>query len=193
MIENDCEIASWHSAEAVSRAEDLLFSIADLFERTKIEKHSVDLIAVSNGPGSYTGIRIGLATAQGLANSLNIECVGVSLLRAVAAMYRKRSKCVVAIPIGRTELCWQTFEPAGDMRSVESARTGSVDDFIEHSVNLLDFDLLLQHDAYKVVESTPEFGSFKSKLYDCGRDLAKSIGLSSRNGKSDMNPNYVRN
>ncbi len=193
LIENGNLIASWHGTEAVSRAEDLLWNIADLFERTQIDKHGVDLISVSNGPGSYTGIRIGLATAQGLANSLNIECAGLPLLPAIAEMDKKEAGCVVAIPIGRAEFCWQSFKPGLDGSSLGPPCTGSLDDLIEHFMHVPDFDLLLQHDAYEIVVNTPEFNNIQDRIYNCGRDLAVAIGIASRYGSSDMNPNYVRN
>lgn len=192
LIENDSEIAAWHGTADVSRAEDLLSNIADVFDRTQIEKNRVDLIAVSNGPGSYTGIRIGLATALGLARALNIECVGVPLLPAIAEWHRKGTNCVVVIPIGRSELCWQSFKASDELNSFGSPLTGSIDDFLNCFDTLSDFDLLVQRDAYETLAATAALGSLKTGMYDCGRDLALSIGLSALNKRSDLNPNYVR-
>ena len=44
----------------------------------RLSKHELDLLVVSRGPGSFTGLRIGLAVAQGLARALGIPLVGVS-------------------------------------------------------------------------------------------------------------------
>jgi tRNA threonylcarbamoyladenosine biosynthesis protein TsaB len=44
----------------------------------------IDLIAVANGPGSFTGLRIGIATAKGLAWGDELPCIGVSTLEAMA-------------------------------------------------------------------------------------------------------------
>lgn len=46
--------------------------------------NDIDLLAVSNGPGSFTGVRIGVATIKGIAFTHNLSCVGVSTLQAIA-------------------------------------------------------------------------------------------------------------
>jgi tRNA threonylcarbamoyladenosine biosynthesis protein TsaB len=62
----------------------LMPAIEELFVQLGIEPKQLDGIAVAQGPGSYTGIRIGVTTAKTLAWSLNIPILGVSSLQVVA-------------------------------------------------------------------------------------------------------------
>ncbi|MCD8085657.1 MAG: tRNA (adenosine(37)-N6)-threonylcarbamoyltransferase complex dimerization subunit type 1 TsaB [Clostridiales bacterium] len=55
-----------------------------LLEQVGLTLHDIDLIACANGPGSFTGLRIGLSTAKGLAWPEEKPCVGVSTLEAMA-------------------------------------------------------------------------------------------------------------
>lgn len=60
-------------------------AIEELFGRVNLKPADIDAIAVSEGPGSYTGVRIGVSIAKTLAWSLKKPLVGVSSLRALAA------------------------------------------------------------------------------------------------------------
>jgi tRNA threonylcarbamoyladenosine biosynthesis protein TsaB len=55
-----------------------------VFRKAGLEPPAVDLVAVSQGPGSFTGVRVGIATAQGLALGTGASVVGVSTLHALA-------------------------------------------------------------------------------------------------------------
>ena len=59
-------------------------SVEWLLETTGIKLSDIDRIAICEGPGSFTGLRIGMAAVKGLAWSLDIPCVGVSTLYAAA-------------------------------------------------------------------------------------------------------------
>ena len=63
----------------------ILQIIDNLFRNSGVNKKDINLIATGLGPGSFTGIRIGIATAKGLAAAINCEIRGVSTLYAVAA------------------------------------------------------------------------------------------------------------
>lgn len=66
-----------HSATLLPMAEQLLAS-------TGTDKHSLDAVAVARGPGSFTGVRIGVASVKGLCWALEKPAVGVSTLEAMA-------------------------------------------------------------------------------------------------------------
>ena len=71
--------------ERVSRAQTLLEDVDALLRQAGAHPSDLDRLAVGLGPGSFTGVRIGLATARGLALSLDLPGSGVSTLAALAA------------------------------------------------------------------------------------------------------------
>ncbi|HET7571986.1 MAG TPA: tRNA (adenosine(37)-N6)-threonylcarbamoyltransferase complex dimerization subunit type 1 TsaB [Gaiellaceae bacterium] len=72
-------------AERVSRAQTLLEDVDALLRQAGAHPGDLDRLAVGIGPGSFTGVRIGLAVARGLALSLGLPGAGVSTLAALAA------------------------------------------------------------------------------------------------------------
>jgi tRNA threonylcarbamoyladenosine biosynthesis protein TsaB len=71
--------------ERVSRAVTLLEDLDALIRQAGARTGDVAALAVGSGPGSFTGVRIGLATARGLALALSVPVAGVSTLDALAA------------------------------------------------------------------------------------------------------------
>jgi tRNA threonylcarbamoyladenosine biosynthesis protein TsaB len=71
--------------ERVSRAVTLLEDVDALLRQAGARTRDLDGLAVGIGPGSFTGVRIGLATARGLALGLDLPVAGVSTLAALAA------------------------------------------------------------------------------------------------------------
>jgi tRNA threonylcarbamoyladenosine biosynthesis protein TsaB len=70
-----------------SHAEHLPQLLADVMARAGVAPSALDLFAVATGPGSFTGVRVGLATVQGLALALDRPTVGVPSLAATAFRY----------------------------------------------------------------------------------------------------------
>ena len=67
-----------------THSETLLPMISGMLKSAGVELCDVDKIAVSAGPGSFTGLRIGISTAKGLADAAHKPCVSVSTLEATA-------------------------------------------------------------------------------------------------------------
>ena len=67
-----------------SHLQNLMPQVETVIKENKLSIGDIDLIAVSNGPGSFTGIRIGVSTARALSQILDIPCVAVPSLDALA-------------------------------------------------------------------------------------------------------------
>jgi len=67
-----------------NHSEKLISLIDWLFESSSMSPADLDIVAVSSGPGSFTGLRVGISTAQGIAFSLGKDLVGVSTLEVLA-------------------------------------------------------------------------------------------------------------
>ncbi len=89
-------------AELVLRAErrhnELLVPVLTRFlERSGLALKELEGVVAGQGPGSYTGLRVGLAFAQGLARALGVPFVGVDTLAGVAARYRHGGRVAVGL------------------------------------------------------------------------------------------------
>lgn len=94
-------------------AEQLMGFVDAALHAAGMSLQGVDRIAVTIGPGSFTGIRVGVAAARGLALALGVPAVGVSSLSALAADRHKGKPLLVAMDAKRDEVYWQTFAADG--------------------------------------------------------------------------------
>jgi len=83
-----------------SHAEVLTSFISECAEEAKIDLQEIDAVAVSKGPGSFTGLRIGVATAKGLCYALDKPLIAVNTLHGMAAMrsLKALSDSVIMVP-----------------------------------------------------------------------------------------------
>lgn len=75
--------AEFSVGNKLTHSETLLPMVRDMFEISRIRPEEIDAIAVSSGPGSFTGLRIGVSTAKGLAVALNIPVIKIGSLEAM--------------------------------------------------------------------------------------------------------------
>ncbi|MBX4335479.1 tRNA (adenosine(37)-N6)-threonylcarbamoyltransferase complex dimerization subunit type 1 TsaB [Bartonella raoultii] len=116
-----CAVALVHHKSVIARlsehmnkghAEKLIGYIAKITAQTNITLDQVNRIAVNIGPGSFTGVRVGVSTARALSLALKIPAVGVSALEALAAQIRKTntaSTISVVMEAGREGFYHQNF------------------------------------------------------------------------------------
>lgn len=113
-----------HRFETMRRghAEMLMLLVQDVMQQAGLTFDKLDLIATTVGPGGFTGLRIGLASARGLALASSTPIVGVTTLEAVAkANPSTENPLLIALDSKRADLYMQLFDVNGDPLSEPGA------------------------------------------------------------------------
>ena len=84
VLEDGRLVGQYYQNSGLTHSRTLLPMVQALLSNLELRMGDIYLVAVSRGPGSFTGLRIGVATAKGLAQPLSLPCCGVSTLEAMA-------------------------------------------------------------------------------------------------------------
>ena len=95
LTDNDCVIKSEFVNAGLTHSETLLPMVKRVMEGHSFSE--LDAIAVTAGPGSFTGVRIGIATVKGIAFNDNIPCISISTLEAIAHNFVDENCIVCAV------------------------------------------------------------------------------------------------
>ncbi len=107
---------------SASHSTDLIETVAKGLKSTGTRLSEIDLFAAAVGPGSFTGLRIGLATVKSFAVCTGKRCAGVSTLAAIAHAAGASEHTVSLLPAGRGELFAQLFSVRdGQVRELDTA------------------------------------------------------------------------
>jgi tRNA threonylcarbamoyladenosine biosynthesis protein TsaB len=147
-----------------SRNEKLLPAIDWVLTECNVDRKSIDLFAVTRGPGSFTGVRIGLATMQGLALALNRPLIAMSTHEAIA-----RGSVTIVDDAGRGEYYVSVFENGREIVAPHLAK--SVDDSV-----LVVGDFVQSHNV----------------AVECARRAIEIVRDGAADRYSDITPIYVR-
>lgn len=110
ILKNEYEIDFWRGGTDVSGSESLLPAVLELLDKNKIPLKEINRVAVSVGPGSFTGVRIGLATAKGIGTGGNFEICGINTLEAIARAAESKGHVKSILPAGRDKYFVQDFD-----------------------------------------------------------------------------------
>ncbi|KQC32191.1 peptidase M22 [Nonlabens sp. YIK11] len=91
----NCLDLSEDQSDSYSHGERLHVFIDEILKRNALSTTDLDAIAVSKGPGSYTGLRIGVASAKGLCFALDIPLIAIDTLESLALQVPKPSNYVI--------------------------------------------------------------------------------------------------
>lgn len=123
-------LADAHSARGKRHAESLTPTIEFLLKQARIELDEIGAVAVDLGPGLFTGLRVGVASAKALAYALRVPMVGVASLDLLAFPVRYCSRLIVAaIDARRGELFYACYRQVpGGMQRLGDHLVGTPDD-----------------------------------------------------------------
>jgi tRNA threonylcarbamoyladenosine biosynthesis protein TsaB len=141
-------------------SERLVPTIAELLARHGLERSAIGLIAVASGPGSFTGLRVAIATVKGLAEPFAIPVVAISVLQAVALASSVEGNVVPALDAQRNEVFFGNYLLAPT--APEPARMER-----EGLCNFLDFSTHLAAPPARVF--TPD-AVLAERLHEAGAD-----------------------
>lgn len=153
-----------------SRNEKLLPAIDWLLRESGVDRRQIDLFAVTRGPGSFTGVRIGLATIQGLALALGKPVCAMSTHQAVVPV---SGRWVVLDDAGRNQLYASVFDDGREVVAPHLATAAEVSD-LGPSLVVAD---VVQHDNVAL---------------SCARWAARIEAAGELAQYADVTPIYVR-
>lgn len=117
----------------LTHSETLLPLIDTALNACHLKISDLDVLGVTAGPGSFTGLRIGLAAVKGLALPHNIPCAGVSTLEALAYGQVLEGTVISALDARRNQVYWAAFDGATHARLTPdtAASVDSLESFVE--------------------------------------------------------------
>lgn len=181
IVENGQLIAEIKENLGLELSRMALPKIASLFEEQQINSQDIDKIIVVNGPGSFTGIRVGLTIAKVYAWSLNIPITTITSLEAMATSV-ENNKIVVPIIDARRNYSYAAIydrsnailEPCHINNENLINELNKIDDYILISNDKIDFDK-------KIYEYVPNIQKIVNK-YSSKENM----------NPHNVNPNYLK-
>lgn len=128
-----CEVVEFAPLQGGEYSAQLIPTLARALEKHGLAKTAIDLFAVASGPGSFTGLRVGLSTVKALADALAKPVVAVSVLEALALASKREGKVIAALDAQRGEVFAGEYvlgaAKSGFPLKTEHEALSTVDDF----------------------------------------------------------------
>ncbi len=193
-----------YSNTGLTHSQTLLPMIENTLKTAGVSVKDIDLLAVSNGPGSFTGVRIGVAAVKGIAQPLAKKCAAISTLEVIANPLENTGCCAVAVMDARCNQVYTArFDCTDGLNRISPDEAITIDELLE---NLQDITrpIVLIGDGARVT-----YNKIHDKLsgvsiaaasicYQSAADVALLAAEKYENGTlelldaGDVLPNYLR-
>ena len=169
----------------------LVPEIAALLKKRGFTRHQLEAFAVASGPGSFTGLRVGLAAIKAFAEVLEKPIAALSLLEAVASESRTPGKILAALDAGRKEVYLAEFAGEGrERRAISQSLVSRTQCFREAILTLVTPDRELAEAARTEGLAVEEVRRPQSDVIAC---LGwQKIQLGETVSPEELEANYLR-
>lgn len=153
LAEENSVVAQYTMNLKKTHSQTLLPMIDEIFRMTGVEHKQIRAIAVTKGPGSFTGLRIGAATAKGLAFAWNVPIVGVSTIEMMAYNYNYCNKLICPIMDARRgQVYTGIFECPNEKLHTVLADTAITIDELMEQLQKIDREVIFVGDGIPVYQ-----------------------------------------
>ncbi|MEN8815872.1 MAG: tRNA (adenosine(37)-N6)-threonylcarbamoyltransferase complex dimerization subunit type 1 TsaB [Nonlabens sp.] len=159
----DCLDLLEDNSDGYSHGERLHVYIKEILSRNSLSVKDLDAIAVSEGPGSYTGLRIGVASVKGLCYALDIPMISISTLQSLSKQNSSADTTIAMLDARRMEVYAAVFEKGDQLQEVTAVvldessfsrfRESGTTTFIGTGVQK--FKDLISEDQHNYINSNP--------------------------------------
>ena len=203
LLENGTLLAESYCNTGLTHSQTLMVMAEDLLKSCDLTVKNVDAVAVAAGPGSFTGVRIGVAAAKGLAWGGDLPCYGVSTLESMALNLGAYDGYVLPVMDARRSQVYNAIFLAegGNLTRITEDRAIALADLAEE-IKIFQKPIFLVGDGAKVCynalnEAVPNLilpPEHRMHQRAAGVALAaeKAIAAGESGDGAAMTPNYLR-
>jgi len=157
--------------EGYSHAERLHVFIEEIIKEAGITFQNLSAIAVSQGPGSYTGLRIGVSAAKGLCYALDIPLIAIDTLQTLARQVKQTNGYIVPmIDARRMEVYSAIFDANYDQKRAIQAEVITEDSFADRKETI--YFIGDCNEKCKTVLSAPNFVFLEGIQYPSAKEMS---------------------
>ncbi|MFT4862101.1 MAG: tRNA threonylcarbamoyladenosine biosynthesis protein TsaB [Pseudohongiellaceae bacterium] len=198
----------WHQLETGTprqAAQEVLGLIDSLLSEADLALQELDAIVIASGPGSFTGLRIGIGIAQGLAAASSLPVIGVSNLALLAyshLKYSNKNGAIICLSARNEESYWAQYRACQDL----GVKLQGIEKVISHQAQkpalnaVVDLDnWLLAGDGWDeallatlMSSVSPDFNDIQVNLKDLCDVALMRLAANLLLKPEDLTPNYVK-
>lgn len=180
ILKSEKLLCSAQGTDDISRSEDLLFLIDNLLKKNKLLKDDFGYIAISDSPGSSTGIRIGSAIAAGLGNSIGAEVIKIPVLEAQVIVSPAKNCAISALysEKGGIYYCMFRYDGGVYLSDTEILNECDPDAFVK-MLRMENKTIVMDNNLASRLSSIPHLETVLKTIetYIIGGNSAETIGL----------------